>query len=557
MSLQVENDERWVVLGAERRGQDHAAADRRAVSASDAAARSTCSASGSGRTDVRTLRERIAFRRPRSRRGSNRRMTATEVVMTARVRRAGAVVAPVHGRRSQRAAARLLERFALRGARRSPLPDAVGRRTPAGAARPHVDERARARAARRADRGPRHRRARGARRRPRRPGRATAARRRIVLVTHHLEEIPPGFTHALVLQRRPRASRQARSPTRRHERGAQRRASSWPLTPSTRRERPLHRPPQRVRPFGAESYAVRRDSSSVTSVGATLLQHDLAVDDALHDVGARRQVVHDLEQHLFEDGPQTASAGAALQRLVGDRVERVVGEDEVDVVEVEELLVLLHQRVLRLDEDAHQRVLVEVVHDADDGQPADELGNQTELQQVFGQHVGEEAPSLVVVVAAADVGAEADAAVADAGLDDLVEAGERAATDEQDVRGVDLDELLVRVLAAALGRHRRGRALEDLEQRLLHTFARHVAGDRRVLGLAGDLVDLVDVDDAGLGLLDVVVGGLDQLEEDVLDVFADVARFGERGGVGDRERHLQHARQRLREQRLAAARSAR
>ena len=71
-------------------------------------------------------------------------------------------------------------------------------------------------------------------------------------------------------------------------------------------------------------------------------------------------------------------------------------------------------------------------------------------------------------------------------------------------------------------------ALEDLEQRLLHALAGHVAGDRRVLALAGDLVDLVDVDDAGLGLLDVVVGGLDQLEEDVLDVFADVAGLGER-----------------------------
>ena len=126
---------------------------------------------------------------------------------------------------------------------------------------------------------------------------------------------------------------------------------------------------------------------------------------------------------------------------------------------------------------------------------------------------------------AADVGAEADAPVADARLDDLVETGERTTTDEQDVRGVDLDELLVRVLAPALGRHRRGRAFEDLEQRLLHALTRHVARDRRVLGLAGDLVDLVDVDDAGLGLLDVVVGGLDQLQEDVLDVLADVARL--------------------------------
>ena len=159
----------------------------------------------------------------------------------------------------------------------------------------------------------------------------------------------------------------------------------------------------------------------------------------------------------------------------------------------------------------------------------------------------------VLLLGAAHVGAEPDALVAGAALDDPLDAGERTATDEQDVRGVDLDELLVWVLAPALRRHRRGGALQDLEQRLLHAFTGDVARDRRVLGLAGDLVDLVDVDDAGLGLLHVVVGGLDQLQEDVLDVLTDVARLGERGGVGDRERHLQQPGERLREQRLAAA----
>ena len=97
------------------------------------------------------------------------------------------------------------------------------------------------------------------------------------------------------------------------------------------------------------------------------------------------------------------------------------------------------------------------------------------------------------------------------------------------------------------------RALEDLQQRLLDALAGHVARDRRVVGLAGDLVDLVDVDDPRLGLLDVVVGGLDQLEQDVLDVLADVAGLGQRGRVGDRERHVEDPRERLREQRLAAA----
>ena len=150
-------------------------------------------------------------------------------------------------------------------------------------------------------------------------------------------------------------------------------------------------------------------------------------------------------------------------------------------------------------------------------------------------------------------GAEADALLARARGDDLLEPGEGAGHDEQHVRRVDLDELLVRVLAAALRRNGGDRALEDLEQRLLHALAGDVAGDRRVLGLAGDLVDLVDVDDAGLGALDVVVGGLDELEQDVLDVFADVAGLGERRRVGHGERHVEPLREGLREVGLAAA----
>jgi hypothetical protein len=49
-------------------------------------------------------------------------------------------------------------------------------------------------------------------------------------------------------------------------------------------------------------------------------------------------------------------------------------------------------------------------------------------------------------------------------------------------------------------------AFEHLEQRLLHAFARDVAGDRDVLARLADLVDLVDVDDAALGRLEVEVG---------------------------------------------------
>ena len=103
------------------------------------------------------------------------------------------------------------------------------------------------------------------------------------------------------------------------------------------------------------------------------------------------------------------------------------------------------------------------------------------------------------------------------------------------------------------GRHVGDRAFEDLQERLLDALARHVARDGRVLVLAADLVDFVDVDDALLALLDVAAGGLQQLEDDVLDVLADVPGLGQRRRVDDREGDREQLGERLGQQRLAGA----
>jgi hypothetical protein len=47
--------------------------------------------------------------------------------------------------------------------------------------------------------------------------------------------------------------------------------------------------------------------------------------------------------------------------------------------------------------------------------------------------------------------------------------------------------------------------------------------------------------------------GLQQLEDDLLDVLADIAGFGERGRIRHREGHVEDTRERLRQQRLAGA----
>ena len=97
------------------------------------------------------------------------------------------------------------------------------------------------------------------------------------------------------------------------------------------------------------------------------------------------------------------------------------------------------------------------------------------------------------------------------------------------------------MFAPTLWRHRGDRAFHQLQERLLHTFARDVTGDRRVLGLARDLVDFVDVNDTALRALHVIFGRLQKLQDDVLHVLANVTRFGESRRVRHCERHIQNA----------------
>src|SRR5687767_5182722 len=327
------------------------------------------------------------------------------------------------------------------------------------------------------------------------------------------------------MAKRRNGGREHRSPDRRSAVPPSRRPSRFPLRPRS-----------------------LRHNEWLLAVGDRLLgDHDLA-----HVVPAR-EVEHHVGHQRLEDRAEAAGAGAALERLLGDGAERLGIEGEADTLEVEELLVLLGERVLGLEENPDERVFVERLERDDDRKTPDELGNQPEAKQVVGLDFGVGVLLVELGPVAAARAGEADLLPAGAGLDDLLEPVERAAADEQDVLRVDLDVFLLRVLAAALRRHRRDGPLEDLEERLLHAFARHVARDARVLALPRDLVDLVDVDDAALALGDVELARLEETHENVLDILADIAGFGERRRVGDGEGHVEDAGERLREERLADA----
>jgi len=267
----------------------------------------------------------------------------------------------------------------------------------------------------------------------------------------------------------------------------------------------------------------------------------------------RGQIVHGIEQDPLDDRAQPARPGVAFHGLACDLVQRRFAHVELAAFHLEQLGVLLDDGVLGLTEDAHQGMGVEFFERGHDGQPPHELGDKTIRDQILWLDALQHLAHIGAFVARLHLGREADPALFRAIPDDLLQTGEGPTDDEKHVGGIDLQEFLLRMLAPPLRRHRCHGALHQLQQGLLHALAGDIARDRRVVRLARDLVDLVDVDDAVLRLLDLVVALLQQFLDDVLDIFADVARLGKRGGIGNGERHIQQPRQRFREQGFARA----
>ena len=138
-------------------------------------------------------------------------------------------------------------------------------------------------------------------------------------------------------------------------------------------------------------------------------------------------------------------------------------------------------------------------------------------------------------------------------LNDAFQTDERPAANEQNVRRIYPDILLLRMLSATLRRHVAHRPFQDFQQRLLHALARDIARNGHVFRLARDLVDLVDIHNPALRPLHVVIRILQQAQNDVLHVLAHVTRFGKRGRVGHGKRHIEDLGQRPGQQRFARA----
>ena len=138
-------------------------------------------------------------------------------------------------------------------------------------------------------------------------------------------------------------------------------------------------------------------------------------------------------------------------------------------------------------------------------------------------------------------------------LDYLLQSVKSAAADKEDIFRIYLNEILSRVLSAALRRHICHSALENLQQCLLDALARNIACDRAVFTLARDFVYFVDINNTFLCKLHIIIRRLNETEQYVFHILADITRFRECRGIGYGKRNLQELCQRLCKKSLAHA----
>ena len=175
----------------------------------------------------------------------------------------------------------------------------------------------------------------------------------------------------------------------------------------------------------------------------------------------------------------------------------------------------------------------------DNGESADELGNHPEGEKVFwfGEADGLAGRDFYVVGVHRGH-AEAEGFLSEALLNHFVEPDKCTSTDEKNFFCADLNVFLLWVFPAALGGDIADRSFENFQESLLDAFAANVASDGDIVGFSADLINFVDINDADFGTFDIILSGLEEAEDDIFDIFANVASFRKGGGISDGEWHI-------------------
>ena len=277
--------------------------------------------------------------------------------------------------------------------------------------------------------------------------------------------------------------------------------------------------------------------------------------DHLCHIRAAGNFKHRVKEQRLNNRTQAAGARFALNRLMCNGFKGFGREFNIHVLHGKKHLILANNGIFRFCQDLNEGFFIEFFKNRNHRQTTDQLRNQTVLHKVTRFNLTEDIREVVILFADDRTG-KTDFTLLRAVAHNALHSVKRTAADKEDLGSVDFHHGLSRILAPALDRHGRNGAFDELEKSLLNTLARHVAGNGRVLALAGNLVNFVKIDDALLCTLNVAAGGLHKLGDDILNVFTNVARFRQGRCIRNGKRHIERTSERLSQKRLARTRRA-
>ena len=257
------------------------------------------------------------------------------------------------------------------------------------------------------------------------------------------------------------------------------------------------------------------------------------------------QLEFEMTQEPLAHGHESACAGLFPGRGLGDGVKGLVGEFGADAIGFELALVLADETALGVLHDLEEIAGREHLADDPHGETSDELGLEAEVDEILGDGLARALGGFFrSIFSRRD---EADRPLTETPVHDLLESGESTADDEKNVARIDrlagglasvaahLEHglhLRLHVLRIA---HRHLGFLHQLQQGRLHPASADIASSD-IRGTR-DLVDLVEVNDAVLGELDVAIGLAHELAHEIINIAADITGLGEFRRIGLHERH--------------------
>ena len=129
---------------------------------------------------------------------------------------------------------------------------------------------------------------------------------------------------------------------------------------------------------------------------------------------------------------------------------------------------MLQNGILRLGKNTEKRILVQAVKICHDRQTSDDFRDKAIGFQVLGSHVAKE---IVLVHFLLFRCRKTDYLGIETLCDTTLDSLEGTAADEQDVLGIDMNELLLRMLAASLRRYIDDTSFQKFQQCLLHALS--------------------------------------------------------------------------------------